>query len=108
MTWKLKRTSQCDKCPWKVSTDPKDIPDGYDVKKHRDLARTISSGIESFNNNHVMACHETGDTHCIGWLVNQMGEGNNIGLRYQMISCSNAKHIKVFGEQHKTFEETIK
>ena len=28
---------QCAKCPWKVSTDPHDIPNGYDEGKHRDL-----------------------------------------------------------------------
>ena len=25
----LKRTKQCKNCPWKVSTNPFDIPDGY-------------------------------------------------------------------------------
>ena len=34
---------QCAKCPWKVSTDPYEIPDGYDVKKHRDLEGTIAN-----------------------------------------------------------------
>jgi hypothetical protein len=29
--FKLKRTTQCAKCPWKVSTNPYDIPDGKEV-----------------------------------------------------------------------------
>lgn len=40
--WKLKRVRQCGKCPWKVSTDPHDIPHGYCEKKHANLASTIA------------------------------------------------------------------
>lgn len=54
-----------------------------------------------------MACHEIHDAHCIGWLMNQLGSGNNIGLRIQMISCENAGKIRLKGEQHATFEETL-
>lgn len=31
---KLKRTKQCQNCPWKVDVDPYEIPNGYDVEKH--------------------------------------------------------------------------
>jgi hypothetical protein len=55
----------------------------------------------------VMACHETDDAHCIGWLVNQIGPGHNIPLRIQMMSCANAEHIRLRGEQHETFEDTL-
>lgn len=58
----------------------------------------------------IMACHEhePGDeAHCVGWLMNQLGPGNNIGLRLKMMSCENAKHIKLDGEQHETFEDTL-
>ena len=27
--WKLKRTRQCEKCPWRKATNPHDIPNGY-------------------------------------------------------------------------------
>lgn len=54
-----------------------------------------------------MACHETHDAHCIGWVVNQVGSGNNIGLRIRMMSCENYGSIKLQGEQHQTFEETL-
>jgi hypothetical protein len=40
--WKLKRTAQCRKCPWRVGVDPHDIPSGYCVDKHVALASTIA------------------------------------------------------------------
>src|SRR3954468_218997 len=89
MTWKLKRTHQCEKCPWRVETDPYDIPNGYDPEKHRALANTIAEPGSLRDTGGVMACHETDDAHCIGWLVNQLGPGNNIGLRMRMMSCEN-------------------
>ena len=107
MSWKLKRLKQCEKCPWRVDVDPNDIPNGYDVAKHRALESTISSGLESIGNGRVMACHETHDAHCIGWLMNQLGPGNNIGLRMKMSSCENAKNIQLVGEQHERFEDTL-
>lgn len=109
MTWKLKRTNQCAKCPWKVSTDPHEIPNGYSEDRHRALACTIAEP-GSMRPTNVMACHEHApgeEAHCVGWLMNQLGPGNNIGLRLKMISCENAKSIKLDGEQHETFEDTL-
>jgi Family of unknown function (DUF6283) len=106
--WKLKRTQQCKKCPWRVDVDPHDIPNGYDEDKHRVLERTIARQENGFMGSaHAMACHETHDAYCIGWLVNQIGPGNNIGLRLRMIYCSNARVIKLRGEQHERFEDTL-
>lgn len=105
--WKLKRTRQCAKCPWRKDVDPHDIPNGYCVEKHKNLDKTINSGLGSLRNNHAMACHETHDAHCVGWLVNQLGPGNNLGLRIRMLSCENADKIKLAGEQHKRFEDTL-
>lgn len=106
--WKLKRTQQCKKCPWRVETDPHDIPNGYDVAKHQALESTIArAGGNFLGPLHVMACHETDKAHCIGWLVNQIGPGNNIGLRIQMTTCENGRAIKLRGEQHETFEDTL-
>lgn len=108
MTWKLKRTAQCAKCPWRVETDPYDIPNGYDVEKHRALEKTIARGIDLGGDAlSVMACHEAETAHCVGWLVNQLGSGNNIALRIQMMMCSNAKKIRLRGEQHERFEDTL-
>lgn len=111
MTWRLGRTKQCAKCPWKVSTNPHDIPDGYSVEKHRALADTIATpGMASLRHRRAMSCHEHSteeSVHCVGWLVNQLGPGNNIGLRMRMLDCENARDIEVFGEQHRTFEDTL-
>ncbi len=109
--WKLKRTKQCSKCPWRKSVNPHDIPNGYSMEKHQALESTIAipgdlSAVAS-NAIHVMACHETHDAHCIGWLANQVGVGNNIGLRLQMLSCGNADKIRLIGEQHQSFKDTL-
>lgn len=105
--WRLKRTKQCAKCPWRKHIDPHDIPNGYSEDKHRALKSTIVSGLESLVCDRVMACHEEHDAHCIGWIVNQVGPGNNVGLRIKMISCENAGEIKLAGEQHETFTDTL-
>lgn len=108
---KLKRTVQCAKCPWRVDVDPHDIPNGYDKGKHAALAGTIAKpGDLSFLAGgalRVMACHETHDAHCIGWLNNQLGDGNNLALRIQMRNCPNLREMKVIGEQHETFKDTL-
>lgn len=115
-TWKLKRTKQCAKCPWRVDVDPHDIPDGYCETKHAALARTIAepddigaavamlSGRQPL---HIMACHETREAHCVGWLANQMGPGNNIALRISLRDCENLDKLKLVGEQHERFEDTL-
>lgn len=105
--WRLKRTSQCAKCPWRVDVDPYDIPNGYCATKHAALERTIAVPGALRSTGRVMACHETHDAHCIGWLVNQVGPGNNIPLRIQMMHCENVKEIRLQGEQHETFEDTL-
>lgn len=51
-----------------------------------------------------MACHETHDAHCIGWLANQLGPGNNIALRLAMRDCENIRKLKLIGEQRQLFE----
>lgn len=108
--WKLKRTAQCRKCPWIVGIDPRDIPNGYCESKHAALASTIAQpgdisalGLPMS----VMACHETEDAHCVGWLANQLGPGNNIPLRMRMLSCQNIGSLRLRGEQHACFEDTL-
>jgi hypothetical protein len=105
--WKLKRTHQCEKCPWRIETDPHDIPNGYCETKHRALKKTIAAPGDFRGSGYAMACHEMHDAHCIGWLVNQIGVGNNIGLRIRMMTCENARSIKLRGEQHQRFEDTL-
>lgn len=107
--WRLKRTSQCQKCPWRKETNPHDIPNGYTEERHRALAATIAVGIDNLFSDelHVMACHELHEAHCIGWLAHQLGPGNNLALRLQVRSCTNAHRIRLRGEQHETFEDTL-
>lgn len=110
--WKLERTKQCGKCPWRKSTDPNQIPDGYSVEKHEALEKTIASPgdlRQAFcgGPKQVMACHETEAAHCVGWLHHQLGPGNNIGLRIRMMTCTNARDVEVLGDQHERFEDTL-
>lgn len=105
----INRKKQCAKCPWKVTTDPYDIPDGYCETKHRNLKNTIAEPGDLRCSGRAMACHETdgkeGD-YCIGWLVNQLGPGNNIGLRMKMLSYD-LSEVETDGEQHERFEDTL-
>lgn len=108
---KLTRTKQCKKCPWKTSTNPHEIPDGYCEVKHRNLKTTIAEpGSINLGAIHVMACHHSDgndEMYCVGWLNHQLGVGNNIGLRIRMLNCENLKDLKVYGLQHQTFEATL-
>jgi hypothetical protein len=109
-SFKLKRTKQCAKCPWKVSTNPYEIPDGYDIEKHKALSCAIAKDTSIKGTGHAMACHHSKDSnmqHCVGWIHNQLGSGNNIPLRLQMMHCENIRDLKIVGEQHENFEDTL-
>lgn len=110
MKKKLKHERQCAKCPWKVTTNPHDIPNGYDEEKHRLLERTIAEPASLFFSSRAMACHERKDTdadrYCIGWLMHQLGPGNNIGLRMRMLNYD-LSGVELDGDQHETFEDTL-
>ena len=110
----LKRTKQCEKCPWRKDVDPLDIPGGYTVEKHHKLASIITApgdmGTIFAPTMQVMACHETtgGDeAHCLGWLMQQLGPGNNLGLRMSMRNCENIGDVELVGDQHETLEDTF-
>lgn len=112
MSWKLKRLRQCDKCPWKVSTDPREIPNGYSEEKHRALANTIAVPGELPGGGVLrwMSCHEHEpgeEAACVGWLVNQLEDGNNIALRIATIGCENLRQAQLDGPQHERFEDTL-
>lgn len=108
--WKLKRVRQCEQCPWKVSTDPHDIPNGYSEDLHRNLACTIAEPGSLRAAGSAMSCHEhpaSDEAHCVGWLINQLGPGNNIALRLRVMSCENMAAVKLDGPQHSCFEDTL-
>lgn len=99
---------QCAKCPWKKSTDPNEIPNGYCADKHRNLAETIApEGAPLMNELRIMACHETHEEPCVGWQVQQAGPGNNILLRMSIMSGRIDGDVETVGPQHQTFEETL-
>lgn len=103
---------QCQKCPWKVSTNPHEIPNGYCAVKHAGLKGTIAEPTE-YNLSggvRVMACHDSPVDQpmpCVGWLHHQLGVGNNIGLRLACMAKKIDGNVQTVGEQHKTFEDTL-
>jgi hypothetical protein len=100
---------QCARCPWKKGVDPNTIPNGYDVEKHKALKNTIAAP-GSLQNTHIMACHETNvgrELPCVGWLVNQLGVGNNVFLRLRVVQGVIDDDVRTVGAQHTTFEATL-
>ena len=102
---------QCRTCPWRVGAQLSEIP-GYHRQKHRRLRMTIAepSKIPSGGSLRIMACHhstEGSDLLCVGWAHNQLGVGNNLGLRLRAITDSMFPQLKVMGAQRATFVDTL-
>jgi hypothetical protein len=108
---KVSKRVQCRKYPWRKDVDPYDIPNGYSPDLHAGLAVTISDGIASLGTTlPVMACHESAvgrEVPCVGWLANQLGPGNNIGLRLAVMRGRISADFELRGEQHERFEDTL-
>ena len=101
---------QCNKCPWRVDVDPHEIPNGYSEEKHAALECTIARGLNLGGMIRAMACHESKpgkEFECVGWLANQLGPGNNIGLRLAVIVGKIDADFELVGEQHERFEDTL-
>lgn len=103
---------QCKTCPWRVDCEPeRDIP-RYDLKLARELSCTIRSGAESMrggDSQRAMACHysEPGnEIYCAGWIANQIGPGNNLGLRL-LVMRGLVPMPETDGPQHERFEDTL-
>lgn len=109
----MKPRRQCKKCPWKVGVNPFDIPGEYCPDKHAALADTIADPEAPYDLTvplRIMACHETGvdaELPCVGWLVNQMGDGNNIPLRLAVITGRIDANVRTIGPQHETLAATL-
>lgn len=113
-TKKLKLV-QCKTCPWKVETVPEaDIPN-YDGELAKGLTRTLATGMESLfsvlagEQQRSMSCHYSkpgAEIHCAGWLHNQLGPGNNLGLRMRVMH-GEVPMPEVSGEQHERYEDTL-
>jgi hypothetical protein len=108
-TTKNTKRRQCAKCPWKISTDPFQIPNGYSVEKHKSLDRTIAppSSVNLSAPLHIMACHETERVPCAGWLSNQLGVGNNLPLRIAVMRGRLSADFELDGDQHPDLESTF-
>jgi hypothetical protein len=107
-----KPRKQCAKCPWRVDVDPHDIPNGYCEIKHAALRGTIADpgSVRLGGGLRMMACHESKpgkEIACAGWLANQLGPGNNIGLRMAVITGRVSANFELVGEQHEHFEDTL-
>ncbi|PTT02347.1 hypothetical protein DBR11_04995 [Pedobacter sp. HMWF019] len=109
--FKLTLTKQCAKCPWKVSTNPYEIPGEYSKELHEKLGDIIPDPdplkYTPVKELRVMGCHLSHKDYCIGYLHNQLNSGHNLALRLRFFKCENAKDIQIVGPQHKTFEDTL-
>jgi hypothetical protein len=108
----MPRRKQCEKCPWKASTNPQEIPNGYDEAQHMALRRTIAEpgAIPLGGPLRIFACHESpvGDElPCVGWLYHQLGEGQNLALRFAVVLGRIDMNVELDGPQKATFEETL-
>ena len=102
---------QCKACPWKKSTVPgRDIPGGYSVEKHRALRNTIAEpGMISPRALRVFTCHEAQageERPCVGWVIHQLGPGNNIAVRMKALD-GRVRDFRPVGPQHATFAATL-
>lgn len=106
-----KELAQCQSCPWKVSCVPdRDIPNGYSRALHRGLKKTIAEPGSICGTDTAMACHYSRpgeEFPCAGWLYHQIGDGNNIAARLNVMRGM-WPVPKVDGKQHRTFEATLR
>jgi len=110
----MAKRKQCEHCPWKVGTNPHEIPHGYCSIKHAKLKRTIADPLTQLNTlndpMYVMGCHEAPqgvERACVGWMGHQLHQGNNIQLRLAMLGNRFDKEYVLDGPQHKCFEDTL-
>ena len=109
------RKTQCQHCPFIKGSNPYEIPKGYSLERHRGLANTIADPNDPSANLAldplpVMACHETEQSYCVGWMHNQAGEGNNLRLRIRLSqhrATGRSTKLTLRGEQHPTFQDTL-
>lgn len=113
MTGAGRRRRQCKACPWKVGVDPRIIPGEYREDKHRALCRTIAEPGKldlAADTLRLMACHETTrgrELPCVGWLVHQLGPGNNLALRLAVMQGRVGANVETVGPQYERFEDTL-
>lgn len=100
---------QCKRCPWKVSTG-KNIPNGFaeDARERLQRMTAVPGSLE--RTERMMQCHETPNEEplpCVGWLVHQLGSGNNLRLRMAVISGQIDPNVETVGPQHSHPENVV-
>lgn len=104
-----KPRKQCAKCPWKVATG-KDIPNGFAEDARARLRSMIAEPGTFLHTKQNMQCHETANTNplpCVGWLVHQLGEGNNLRLRMAAALGQIDGNVQTVGPQHRRPEDVV-
>ena len=59
---------------------------------------------------HIMACHESpvgAERPCVGWVHQQLGDGNNIALRLRVMLGSMEAPGDLVSDQHACLEDTL-
>lgn len=88
---------QCASCPWKTSVDPDRLPGRYGHVDRDAVARA--------SNGPGMGCHveRPGPVlPCVGWLMQQLGPGNNVALRFSVIAGRVDANAQTVGPQRAT------
>lgn len=109
----MNTVTQCQSCPWRVDCSPlEDIPNGYSVNLHENLRGTIAQpgacGLFQ-STQRIMACHYSKlgqEFPCAGWLHHQLGVGNNVWLRLEVIQ-GRMPMPEIHGKQHQQFNDTL-
>lgn len=100
---------QCRKCPWKVGTG-KNIPNGFARDARDRMQRMTAMPGSLVRTELLMQCHETPETKplpCVGWLVHQLGPGNNLRLRMALIAGQIDGNVETIGPQHRRPEDVV-
>lgn len=99
------RIQQCALCPWKKSVSILEIPNGPDRESVRRILMDRPCGMDP---GFMMACHDSPigeEQACVGWLVHELGPGNNIPIR---IAASRGRFdpsaLVLDGPQHESVE----
>jgi hypothetical protein len=96
-SWKLNRTKQCEKCPWKVSVSA--TPPNYEWDD-KVVMPDHSSGEGTISMIPCLESTKDSTEYCVAWIQNQVGGAHNPRLRNNMHYFENGKDVKTIGKQH--------
>lgn len=94
---------QCASCPWKRSVNPDSLPGGYGHVDREAVARaSIGDTVSLRREAPRMGCHVVRPgpvLPCVGWLVQQLGPGNNLALRMDVMVGRVDGNVETVGPQ---------